>query len=69
MPVQKIWSNRDLQGEGSEVRLMEGIFRMRAVIEFTSEQREAMYSFPGGLRDGRWSDHRDESPMLPMGEE
>lgn len=74
MPVQKIRSNsiqdhRDLHGEGSEVRLMEGIFQMRATIELKSEQREAMYSFPGGLRDGRWSDHRDECPVLPMGEE
>lgn len=73
MPVQKIRSNsiqdhRDLQDEGSEIRLVEGIFWMGAIIELKSEQREAMYSFPGGLRDGRWSDHRNESPVLPMAE-
>lgn len=72
MPVQKIRSNsiqdhRDLQDEGSEIRLVEGIFWMGAIIELKSEQREAMYSFPGGLRDGRWSDHRNESPCAPNG--
>lgn len=64
-----IQEHRVLQGKGSEVRLMEGIFQMRAIIELKSEQRESMCSFPERLRDERWSDRRDESSVLPMGEE
>lgn len=56
-----IQEHRVLQGKGSEVRLMEGIFQMRAIIELKSEQRESMCSFPERLRD--------ESSVLPMGEE